>query len=70
MTKEKYIALALEKYEELQALKNSANFYDHEKNFDGIWRDLGKEVLRETISSVGQDRRKKKDKNDLWSDRS
>lgn len=62
MTKEEYLALALAKYEELE---NSKNFYDYEKNFDKIWRDLGKEILSANISEESNDRRKKKDKNDL-----
>lgn len=60
MTKEEYIALALEKYEDLQSLKNSKDFYDYEKDFDTIWRDLGKKVLGKNIGEVGNDRRKKK----------
>lgn len=62
MTKEEYLALASAKYDELKALENSKNFYDYEKDFDKIWRDLGRQVLQENISKVGQDRRKKKDK--------
>lgn len=65
MTKEEYLALALAKYEELKNLENSKNFYDYEKNFDKIWRDLGKEILSANISEESNDRRKKKDKNDL-----
>jgi len=65
MTKEEYLALALAKYEELKGLENSKNFYDYEKNFDKIWRDLGKEILSANISEGSNDRRKKKDKNDL-----
>lgn len=60
MTKEEYIALALEKYEDLQGLQNSKNFYDYEKDFDKIWRDLGKKVLGKNIGELGDDRRKKK----------
>lgn len=70
MTKKEYLALAMEKYEELKALENSKDFYEHEKNFDKIWQDLGREVLSKTISEVGQDRRKKKDKNEIRTNRS
>lgn len=45
MTKEEYLALASEKYDELQALKEIDNFYDYEKEFEQTWKDLGREVL-------------------------
>ncbi len=60
MTKEEYLQLAEKRWESIKELKSLDNFYDYEKEFDGIWVELGKEVLERSISKVGPDRRKKK----------
>lgn len=61
MTEEEYIAIARQKYHELQALKDKKTFYDYEKTFDEIWTDLGRQVQEKNLSDVPVDRRKKKD---------
>jgi len=68
MSKEEYMALAQQKYLQLQQLKNQPTFYDYEKSFDAIWMDLGKQVLEKSLSDVPVDRRKKKDDNALRPD--
>lgn len=60
MTKEEYLKLAEKRWDSIKKLKEVDNFYDYEKEFDGIWVDLGREVLQKSISEVGKDRRKKK----------
>jgi hypothetical protein len=60
MTETAFVALAQQRYAELQALNKIDNFYDYEKSFDKIWRDLGREVLESNLSNVPADRRKKK----------
>ena len=60
MTKEDYIAIALKKYNEIEDLVKIDNFYDYEKKFIEIWKDLGREVLEKNISDAPKDRRKKK----------
>ena len=60
MTEAQFIALAQQRYRELQALNKIDNFYDYEKECDAIWRDLGRSVLEANISEVPVDRRKKK----------
>jgi hypothetical protein len=60
MTEAKFIALAQKRYASLQALNKIDNFYDYEKEFESIWRDLGREVLESNLSDVPADRRKKK----------
>jgi len=60
MTKEEYLALASEKYDELHALNQIDNFYDYEKEFEKIFHDLGRKVLEKNISELSADRRKKK----------
>src|SRR4051812_49101041 len=60
MTKEEFLALAAQRYDELQALNKLNNFYDYEKEFVSIWKDLGREVLEKNISELPKDKRKKK----------
>ncbi len=60
MTEEEYLKIAKEKYKSLKALGDLDNFYDYEKNFDKIWRELGKEVLEKNLGELVNDRRKKK----------
>ena len=62
MSKEEYLALAEQKYQELQQLKSQPTFYDYEKSFVNIWQDLGRQVLEKSLSEVPKDRRKKKAK--------
>lgn len=60
MSKEEYLALAEQKYNDLQSLKKEPTFYDYEKSFEQIWLDLGRQVLEKNLSEVPEDRRKKK----------
>lgn len=60
MTEDEYIALARQKYQDLQQLKSKPTFYDYEKSFDEIWQELGRQVLEKSLSDVPTDRRKKK----------
>jgi len=60
MTKEEYLAVAAKRYDSLQALNALDNFYDYEKEFLTIWREMGREVLEKNVSEVPRDRRKKK----------
>ena len=60
MTEATFIELAKKRYEQLQSLNKINNFYDYEKQFASIWRDLGREVLEANISELPADRRKKK----------
>lgn len=60
MTEDEYMALARQKYDDLQQLKTQPTFYDYEKSFDAIWQDLGRQVLEKTLSDLPTDRRKKK----------
>ena len=60
MTKEEYLAIASAKYDELKALNKINDFYDYEKEFEKIFKDLGRQVLEKNISELPADRRKKK----------
>ena len=46
MTKEEFMVLASEKYENLQKLNEHLNFYDYEKAFDELWTELGRPAQR------------------------
>lgn len=67
MTKEEYLALAAEHYEELESLKKEENFYDYQKAFDEIWTHLGRLYMEAQMNenSKTEDRRKKKTSNSL-----
>lgn len=69
MTEEEFLALARQKYQDLQQLKSKPTLYEYEKSFDEIWQELGRQVLEKNLSNVPADRRKKKDENPLRSDR-
>ena len=60
MTREEFHKLADKRYDELQALNKLDNFYDYEKQFVGIWQELGKAVLENNLGTLSNDKRKKK----------
>lgn len=50
MTKEEFLALASQKWEELsEKQEKMESFYDYEKNFDELWTDLGRQVLEGSL---------------------
>jgi len=60
MTKEEFVLKASDRYDELQSLNKLDNFYDYEKEFAAIWKELGRAVLESNIGTTPNDRRKKK----------
>ncbi|AWM32342.1 hypothetical protein DDQ68_05765 [Hymenobacter nivis] len=60
MSKAEYLALAEQKYNDLQALATQPTFYDYEKSFEAIWMELGRQMLDRNVGPVPADRRKKK----------
>jgi hypothetical protein len=60
MTESEFVALALSKYEQIKSLENSADFYQHEKDFDQVWTELGGQVLEKTLGEQPASARKKK----------
>ncbi len=60
MTKEQLLAMVSERYDKLQALNKIKNFYDYEKEFEDIWKELGQSVFEKNLSKFSADRRKKK----------
>lgn len=65
MTREEFHQLADDRYDNLQALNKINNFYDYEKEFEHIWKDLGRVVLETNLSKLSADRRKKKHSQNL-----
>ena len=59
MSKEDFIALALERWPELESLDKEKDFYEYEKRFEQIMLELSRTVLERKVSEVGKDRRKK-----------
>ena len=59
MTKEQLLTMVSERYDQLQALNKINDFYDYEKEFEDIWKELGRSVLENNISQSCADRRKK-----------
>ena len=60
MTKEEFLLKASQRYDELQDLNKLDNFYDYEKQFADIWKELGRTVLESNIGKTPNNRRKKK----------
>jgi hypothetical protein len=60
MTREEFHQLADKRYDEVAVLNKINNFYDYEKEFEQIWKDLGRAVLETNLSKLSADRRKKK----------
>jgi uncharacterized membrane protein len=60
MSKEEFLAVAEQRYDALQKLNQLDSFYNYEKLFLELWRDLGREVLEKNLGPVPLNRRKKK----------
>lgn len=46
--------------EEIKNLKQSKSLYEHERDFEAIWIELGRAVFEKSIGAVKNNRRKKK----------
>lgn len=55
MTKEQLLAMVSEHYDKLQALNKINNFYDYEKEFEDIWKELGQSVFEKNLSKFSAD---------------
>jgi hypothetical protein len=68
MTKEQLLAMVSARYDQLKALNKIDNFYDYEKEFEDIWKELGQSVFEKNLSEPSADRRKK-NSNPVWRDK-
>jgi len=66
MDKNEFLELAGKEYDKLNKLNELDNFYDYEKDFDRIWKNLGQKVLQLNLGEQSNDVRKKNAINHLW----
>jgi hypothetical protein len=59
--KRRILKISRESLRRLEKLKEKDNFYDYEKGFDEIWRDLGRQYMESQMNETSktQNRRKK-----------
>ena len=50
MTKEDFLALALERWPELESLDQDKDFYEYKKRFEQIMLELSRAVLERKVS--------------------
>lgn len=60
ISKEKFIEMALARYDKVKSLEKIKSYYEYEKAFDELWTEYGREALEKSISQTPNDRRKKK----------
>ena len=60
MTKEKFLQLAADKFDKIDAAKDADNLLAYELQLQQAMRELSQELIAEQLGGSGQDRRKKK----------
>lgn len=66
MTESEFVEIARKRYSSIITLQKTDNFYDYEKEFEGIIVEMGQEMLEKSFGSLPNDKRKKKYKNQIW----
>ena len=69
MTEEEYLRLCKSHWDSFKKLNESTNLYDHEKDFEAMLIEFGRELLQKSVGEAGRDHRKKKDTEPLRDDR-
>jgi len=64
MTKSEFLEIASKRYDAIDASNKLDNFYDYEKEFVDILRQMGKEILEKNLGELPADKRKKNLRND------
>ncbi|MCX8491388.1 MAG: hypothetical protein ORN54_10000 [Cyclobacteriaceae bacterium] len=59
MNAEEFLAVAKQRYDALQKLSQMDSFYDYERQFADIWRELSREVLEGNLGAIPTNKRKK-----------
>lgn len=65
MTKERFLEIAANHYDTINALNKLDNFYDYEKEFLDTLRKMGQEILTQNLGELPSDKRKKNFTNNL-----
>lgn len=65
MTKERFLEIAANHYDSINALNKLDNFYDYEKEFLATLRKMGQEILTLNLGELPSDKRKKNVTNNL-----
>ena len=60
MTEAAFMALARQKWAELQKVKEAKSLYELEEQFDEVVGDMNRQLLESVLGPVAQDHRKKK----------
>ena len=59
MTKERFLEIAANHYDSINALNKLDNFYDYEKEFLDTLRKMGQEILTQNLGELPSNKRKK-----------
>ena len=65
MTEAQFLELARQRYQEIRALNELDSFYEHEKQFDELWVELGREIMEQNLGEVPQSVKKKRDQDPI-----
>ncbi|HRK74374.1 MAG TPA: hypothetical protein PLL64_08875 [Rhodothermales bacterium] len=49
MTEAQFLELARQRYQEIRALNELDSFYEHEKQSDALWVELGREIMEQNL---------------------
>jgi len=60
LSKDEFLALAADKYQQINDLQLEASFFAYEQKFSDIMAELSRQTLEKAISEVPLERRKKK----------
>jgi hypothetical protein len=61
LTKEEFLALAAQQYEQLQQLDTQMSFRQYEQGFVKLWQDFGRQTLEQSLTPQATPDYKKKD---------
>ena len=70
MEKAEFMQLVSQYWDRVQDLQDCTNFYDHEKQFDELWTQMGQDVLEKSINQPVDNYRKKNCGHEIRSSRS
>jgi hypothetical protein len=67
MTREEFLSVASQYYEEFESLKSHPDFYGYEKSFVELWQRLGSEYMEKQLNETSEtENRRKKNFHPVW----